>query len=286
MSSNYIAPKNIEELCMVLKDKDDRTHIIAGGTDLIINLRKKGIIDYKIIDISKFQRFKTIDFQEDRIIIGSCVTMTELENNEEIKKYIPALTSAAYSLGSTQIRNKATIGGNLVNASQSGDTIPVLFAYDADVRIMNSSNEYRYEKASDFVSGIGQTSLRDDEIITSIIIKKSDSISAFSKIGSRKTVTISKINCCGKFDMGEEDRINNAIIYLGAVGVKPVRSDLIEKELIGFKLGQGLNDGMKKVIQLQIENAIPNRNSKHYKKVAAIGLIEDMLSQVRGDLRI
>ena len=179
--TTFISPKNIDELCTALKNKDHKTYIIAGGTDLIIKLRNEKIYDYKIIDISKFDEFRKIHITKDEIVIGSCVTISEIEKNEDIKKYLPALHTAAYNLGSPLIRNRATIGGNLANASQCGDTIPVLFAYDADIKIMNSLKEYRYEKVRDFVLGIGKTSLKDDEVIINIIIKKSNSISAFAK---------------------------------------------------------------------------------------------------------
>ena len=281
MINNYISPINIEELCSVLKDRDDKTYIMAGGTDLTIKFIKNQIFDYKIIDISKFEEFRNIESFEESISIGSCVTMTELENSDVISNNIHALIGAAYNLGSTQIRNRATIGGNLANAAQCGDTIPVLFAYDAQIKILNSAKEYRYENVRDFVTGIGQTTLKQDEIITSIIVRKSNCKSAFSKVGSRKTVTISKINCCGKFEIDDESNIKKAEIYMGAIGTKPVKAVLIENELIGKKLGsESIN--FEDVIQQQIEDVIPDRSSKHYKKIAAIGLIEDMLDNLGG----
>lgn len=281
MINNYISPQNTEELCKALKDRDDKTYIIAGGTDLTIKFIKNQIYDYKIIDISKFEEFRNIEICDETISIGSCVTMTELENNEVIANYIHALIGAAYNLGSTQIRNRATIGGNLSNAAQCGDTIPVLFAYDAQIKILNSNNEYRYEKVRDFVTGISQTTLRQDEIITCIIVKKSNCKSGFSKVGSRKTVTISKINCCGKFEIDNENNINKAEIYMGAIGTKPVKAVLIENELVGKRLGSD-SINFENVIQQQIEAVIPDRSSKHYKKIAAIGLIEDMLDNLGG----
>lgn len=280
MGDNFIMPKNIEELCHALRDKDDNTYILAGGTDLIIKFIKDNILDFKIIDISSFSKFRSIENIGDKIKIGSSVTMTEIENSELIKKEVPALATAAYNVGSTQIRNRATIGGNLANAAQCGDTIPVLFAYDADIELLNSSKEIRYVKARAFVTGIGKTTLGKDEVITAILIKKSNFISGFSKVGSRKSVTISKVNCCGKILLNEEDIIQDAEVYMGAVGVKPVKAELIEKKLIGKTLGISSGE-LEESIMEQVESAIPNRSSKHYKKIAAIGLVKDMLADMR-----
>lgn len=280
MLNLFVTPTNIIELCTFLKEKDDKTFIIAGGTDLAIRFRKEEIFDYSIINIGKLEELRGVKIDNDIIKIGSCLTMTEIENNQELKRYMPALVTAAGSLGSTQIRNRATIGGNIANAAQCGDTIPVLYAYNAKLKILNSLNEYRYEKIRDFILGINKTTLKPDEIIESIEIKKTESISSFSKIGSRKTVTIAKLNGCGIFDIDKDNVVKNVEMYLGAVGIKPVKADLIENVLIGKALGN-INCEIEAAIDKQIENAIPDRSSKHYKKIAAIGLIEDMLNNLR-----
>jgi len=276
VKNNYISPENIDELCDALQHKDENTFVIAGGTDLCIRFVKNQVFDYKIIDIGKVIELIKIEETNDAVDIGACVTMTELENSQIIKRNISALVGAAYNLGSTQIRNRATIGGNLANAAQCGDTIPVLFAFDADVKIINSKNEYRIEKVRDLVTGIGKTTLKEDEVITNIIIRKTNHISSFAKVGSRKTVTISKINCCGKFNIDENDFIKEAEIFMGAVGIKPVRADIVERELVGKKLDD-INNNIDYFVQMQIENLIPDRSSKHYKKEAAIGVVKDML---------
>lgn len=280
MGNRFIIPANMDELCVDLKEKDDNTFIIAGGTDLTIKFKKEGIFDFNIISIGKLKELSDIEINDDTIMIGSCVTMTEIGNNEGFKKHIPALVDAAINVGSTQIRNKATIGGNIANAAQCGDTIPVLYAYDAKLKILNSLKEYRYENIRDFILGINKTTLKSDEIIVGVEIKRTNLIASFSKIGSRKTVTIAKLNCCGIFDIDENDFIKDVDIYMGAIGIKPVKADLIENILIGEKLGK-IGQESEEAIKNQIEKAIPDRSSRHYKKTAAIGLIEDMLENLR-----
>lgn len=280
MLNNFVSPKSIEELCVALRNKCENTYVIAGGTDLTIKFVKEQIYDFNIIDLGKMKELKYIEVKENTIKIGSGATMTEIENNEDLKRVSPSLTLAASMVGSTQIRNRATIGGNIANAAQCGDTLPVLFAFDAKLKILNSLNEYRYENVKDFVLGINKTTLKSDEIIISIEMEITNQSSSFSKVGSRKTVTIAKLNCCGKFDLDETNYIKDATIYMGAIGITPVKADLIEKNLIGNRL-ENLREDLEESIIAQIEKAIPDRNSKHYKKVAAKGLIQDMLNNLR-----
>lgn len=277
----FIAPKSIEELCLSLKEKDNNTYIISGGTDLLIHFSKKGIFDFDVIDITKISELKEITETETEISIGACVTMTELEDSTLIKQYVPALADAAYSLGSQQIRNLATIGGNTANSSQSGDTLPVLFAYGAQAEIINSAGIRRIDKVESIVAGLEKNNLSADEAITKIIIKKDCRKSAFSKIGSRKAVTISKINCCAVVDLNNDSIIENAVIYLGAVGPKPVRGSIIEQALIGMSIDNFNISEIKEAVYSQIESLIPDRSSKHYKKSAAVGLVEDVLNKLR-----
>ncbi len=278
--TKFQAPNTIEELCSALKNKDNNTYAIAGGTDLIIHFNKKNIFGYNIIDLTKLKEFKEINETDEEITIGSCVTMTEIENNPLINMHVPALIDAVYNLGSQQIRNKATIGGNVANSSQSGDTIPVLFAYDANVEIINSLGNRRIDKIENVVEGLEKNNLNSNEVITKIIIKKTNAQSAFSKIGSRKAVTISKLNCCVKIKINN-NIIEDSVVYLGAVGPKPIRAKFIEEKILNKNINDIVSADIHDAIYTEIENAIPNRTSKYYKKSAAEGLIDDILNKLR-----
>jgi len=278
--AKFEAPNTIEQLCCALKNKDDNTYLIAGGTDLIIHFNKKGIFGYSIIDLTKLNEFKEINETDDKITIGACVTMTEIENSSVIKKYVPALIDSVYSLGSQQIRNKATIGGNVANSSQSGDNLTVLFAYDAKLEIINSSGVRRIEKIDNIVEGLEKNNLNFDEVITKIIIEKSSAMSAFAKVGSRKAVTISKLNCCIKINV-KYNIIEHSVVYIGAVGPKPIRAEFIEEKILNKNINDMVSADLHDAVYMQIEDAIPNRSSKHYKKPAAEGLVDDILNKLR-----
>ncbi len=274
--NKFLSPKNIEQLVDCLKEKDENIFLVAGGTDLSIKINEKKVFDYNLIELCNVEEMKKIELLEDDIIIGAAVTMTEIEKSDIIKQHIPALALAAYNLGSTQIRNRATIGGNVCNASQSADCLPVLFAYNAMSEIIDEMGNVRKEKVEDVVIGLDKSTLGNKDVVTKFIIKKSSDISSFSKVGARTSVTISKINCCVKLNISDS-RVKNAIVYIGAVGAKPIKADLIEKNLLEKTITENIILELKESIREQVLKAIPNRDSRHYKKEAAIGVIEDAL---------
>ena len=205
--------------------------------------------------------------------------MTSLYRSEIVKTKLKAIYKAAYELGSDQIRNRATIGGNVANASQSADVMLALFAYDAKVKIFTKDDE-KIVDIRDFVIGREKTILNQDELISEIIVPKKDRISAFRKVGSRIAVTISKVSCA--IDMAVKDeKVSDISVYLGAVGVKPTNAKLIEEYFLNKKLSEIELSKLQDIAYKEIELAIPTRESKYYKRVAIEGLIEDIL----GDLR-
>lgn len=276
----FYIPENLEQLADALKEKDENTFYCAGGTDLIIHLRAKQKFHYSVIDLTHIEEMREIRETDREIIIGAGVTMTELEKSPVIQKYIPALAKAASMVGSTQIRNRATIGGNIANASQSSDTAPVLFAYGARVQIMNEKGEEKTCLADEAVEGLEKNCLGDREIMLRFLVPKSEAISGFFKVGSRKAVTISKINGCVKAKLCQ-GRMGEVVVYLGAVGPKASKAELIEAALEGSSLEDMDMQALKNAVYAQIEKNIPNRSSKHYKKSAAFGVIDSILEDFK-----
>lgn len=278
------SPKNIEELKELLSSKDSNTYFIAGGTDLIIKIKNKKITDYKIIDLTKVVEFKNIVEDESTVSIGSLVTMTELTQNKIIREQFNSIYKAAYHLGSEQIRNLATIGGNLANASQSADVLLSLYSLEADIKVLSASGDMRIIPIRELIVGKEKTSLQHDEVIAEIILKKdAQRITGFCKIGSRKAVTISKVSCAANLIL-EDNKISSAIVYLGAVGTTPTKAKLIEDYLTGKALNEIESSVLKDLGSEEIDLAIPTRSSRNYKRMAAKGLMEDLLQDLNYEL--
>ena len=277
---SFLIPEDLEQLVCALEQKDDHTYLCAGGTDLLIHLRAKKKFHYSVIDLTHIDEIKHITEDEDQVVIGSGVTMAQLEKSTVIKKYFPALQMAASMVGSTQIRNRATLGGNIANASQSADTAPVLFALGAKAVVLNEKGEKKCCLAEDLVEGREKNRLADREMILEFHIPKKEWRSAFAKVGSRKSVTISKINGCIRTRVNQ-GIMEDTVVYLGAVGVKASRAYLIEKALDGKKLEGFQVQSVKDEIYRQIEENIPDRPSKHYKKSAAMGIVDTLLEELK-----
>lgn len=300
MTMEFFRPDTKEELVDLLKVKNENTYFAAGCTDLMIHFHEKKIYNYNLIDLTQIKESRDIDLTEDALVIGAFVTAARLEENPVIKSYVPALARAAGMLGSTQIRNLATIGGNLGNASQSADLIPVLAACGAVIILLNSKGKLIECSIDELITGSGLTSLKRDEVIWCIRIPRSSRLSAFDKVGARKSVTISKINGCLSTEI-LDGRIKKPVIYLGAVGRKALRAPLVEAAVDGKRLedyqdipyGEASDqytkypaEQLKAAVEEQIEANIPDRPSKHYKKKAAFGMMLNMIEELKVQNRL
>ena len=137
--NQFNAPKTNKELVTYLENISGSTFLLGGGTDLSIYIKNNNIHNFTLIDLTKINENKTIQLTDKTIEIGSAVTISKLLSNTAIKHNFPALQEACNTLGSTQIRNIATLGGNIVNASQSADTLPVLLAHQAYCILLNKN---------------------------------------------------------------------------------------------------------------------------------------------------
>lgn len=274
------SPKNIKELIECLKKKDESTYFIAGGTDLIIKIKNNKLVDYSVIDLTKVEELKTIEETQDEVIIGSTVCMTDITNSKVISDNFKSVLQAAYHLGSEQIRNLATIGGNIANASQSADVLLALYSLDAKVIVLNSKGDRNTVSIRDLVIGKEKTSLKTDEVIIAIVLEKNNHrVSAFNKVGARKAVTISKVSCA--VDLEVDKVIKDASVYLGAVGLVPANAELIEDYLIGKQIEEIDVELVKELASQEIDLKIPTRSSRPYKRIAIKGLMEDLIQDIK-----
>lgn len=276
-------PGNLEELVECLEEADENTGLISGGTDFVIQLRQRKLYSGTIIDLSRIEELRFIKEDDNNLRIGAATTLTEVSENELIKKYVPALAQAAGQVGSTQIRNRGTIAGNIGNASPCADTVPPLMAFDALLKVINGKGKIVEKTLDEVVFGSGRNNLKSDEVIIEIVIPKLNDnyISAFEKLGSRKAVTISKINgaVVVKYN-SDKNIIEDARVFLGALGPKAFRSQCGEKALIDRAPTQAvLNDFCHALIN-QVDTAIGGRSSQAYKREAIKGIAHDIFNKL------
>lgn len=279
MVKNTFTPHTLEEVLKILKENN--CNIMSGGTDLMVRKKKwTGTIpSFKkdVIFINKINELKEIKIDENNINIGSAVTLTLIEQCYRLPE---VLRRAARDMASPAIRNVGTIGGNICNASPAGDTLPPLYALEAQLEIM-SLNNTRVVKIEDFICGPGKISLNSDEIVTKIIIpKKQFQVHYYKKVGTRKSLALSKASFAGICSI-KDNKIEDIRIAFGSVAPTAVR----EKGLEDFIINKNYLDEkcIENILSMYEKHILPindQRSNRFYRKKVCLNILRDFLGSV------
>lgn len=226
-------PSSINDALKLKQSYGSNARLMAGGTDVLVLLKKKVIATDTIISLSKIKDLTQIKKSDNEITIGACVTMAKLIASPVIKEKFCALKKACENLGNHLIQNRATIGGNNCNASPAGDTIPALLIYDAKV-LIESTNGKRSLPMRNFFKGPGKTDLAQNEILTGfkIPIPSVNSGAHYIQLGKRKSSEINVVNAGSFLEYNPDTKkIINARVALGSVAATPIRADKTEAVL-------------------------------------------------------
>ena len=237
MIRDHLFPKTIEEALVLLKEYKGKARLIAGGTDLIADIRRNEFDFEVLVDIEKIKKLRSIREEGKNIFIGSGVTFTELEENELIKANAQVLSQAASLMGSPQVRNRGTIGGNIVSARPAADGALALFALDAMLEIAGTKGirEIPIDKA---YLDIGKSIINPSrEILVGIRFekRKKGEGSNYQRVAIRKAMAL-PILACGVFVKSMDRSIVSARIAIGPVSHTPFRA----REAEGFLKGKSL----------------------------------------------
>jgi CO/xanthine dehydrogenase FAD-binding subunit len=228
-------PTTVSEACEIMGRLREKARPLAGGTDLLVNMKKKLIQPDHVVSLAKIDDLKGIGREGGLLTIGGCVTAAELADSEVIHKTLGALAEAAGVLGSPLVRNLATIAGNVVSARPAADLPPPLMAYGARAVLVKTSGE-RAVDLNDFFKGPGKTVMEPDEILTRIVIEVPQGRcgDSYIKLGVRQTLEISLVNVAAFVSLdGSDGPITDARIVLGSVGPTPIRAKSAEEVLKG-----------------------------------------------------
>ncbi|RPI00965.1 MAG: xanthine dehydrogenase family protein subunit M [Ignavibacteriae bacterium] len=275
----YILPNSIQETLEVLAIYNADAQILAGGTDLLIELRKTPMKAPKaIIDISRLNDLKGITETESEIIIQPLTTLTELGSSPIIKKNAQLLHMAAHVIGSPQIRNRGTIGGNIMNAAACADTVPPLMALEATVKLRSVKGE-RMTPLADFFSKPYQPIAQKNEILTEIRFPKlhPSAKSAFIKLGRRNALAISRLSVAAILQCRSDGVIQVARIVPGAVFPKWQRVPEAEQLLIGQPPSKDLFAKAGEQVSEMLISFTGRRWSTEYKEPVIAALVRRAL---------
>lgn len=275
----YRKPSSLAELKETLAGFTPKSRVIGGGTDLVIEMRKGEAPDI-LLSPEAVPEFQRLNVGEDTITIGAGVSVTRLHRVLNGQIALGALLAAARNLGSEQIRNRATIGGNAAKASPSGDLIPVLRLLEATVRVISPDGP-RLIPFKDFIIGPGRSVLKRNEIIESFTIKRPGSgvYTAFAKVGSRAQVTIARINLALLLEL-DGFKIHRAEVVLGAVAETPVRAAPIEELLTGQNFCKEIVEQAATALSQHILH-INHRPNREYKAWAGPGALFDACRAIK-----
>ena len=230
----YRRPQSLAEALDFLAACGGNTVILAGGTDLNIDLRQGSVQPEYVLDTGRLDELKGIELSNGQLCIGAGVTLTEIYESTLLERYAPALQKCAATFASKQIRNVATIGGNVAHCSPCADTMPPLLVHEAKA-ILASRKGLREEPVQDIASGPYMSSLRPDEIIVRFILKPSKDINFadFQKIGRRKELATARISMAFMARQDTDRKISFLRFALGACTSTPQRMEFIEDYLAG-----------------------------------------------------
>lgn len=229
----YFLPLSLHEACEI-KNNNPGAVIINGSTDVALRVTKKREIIEKIIDLSFIDELKFSEVRGDGIVLGSGLCLEDVRSL--VRDLHPSLYEMLSVFGSKQIRNKATIGGNVGTASPIGDTPPVLMALGASV-ILKGTNKERTLKVEDFIKGYRKTALKEDELIKAVFIPfaQDGTIVKSYKVSKRKDLDISTVSAAFRILIDHQKKVSELALFYGGMAASTKRAAIVEEALIGKK---------------------------------------------------
>lgn len=275
-----VSPPTLKDALEILSDNQHK--IITGGTDVLI--KERGIYsNTSYVDLSCYQELQNIKEDKDWIEIGGAVPFTKIVQSELIQNHFPILVEASKTVGSRQLRNRATLAGNIANAAVAADGIPPLMVYGAEMVLLSKRGERRV-KLEDFIIKGYKTAIEPDEIIAGIRIHKLPDKTYFYhyfKLGRRGALNITRISISALVSFDADGKIEDCRICDGALFYKPLRFKEIEKEMKGHKLDEAIIASSISKLDHQIEEAIGKRWSAAYKKPVFLNMFQDALEAIK-----
>ena len=234
----YLEPRTVRQAVGMLQQHGDEARIVAGGTDFLVRWRAGFWRPDYVVNIQHIRGLSRVTYgPRSGLRLGALVSVQELEQHTAIRQHYPALAAAAASFAGVQVRNLATVGGNICNASPSGDTLPAMLAYDAECRLVGPDGN-RQVPLEKMFAGPGQTVLGQDEVLTEISFppQPSRTGSLYIKHSPRGAMDIATVGVASLVTLDRLGVCTDARIALGAVAPTPLRAHEAEDLLRGKQL--------------------------------------------------
>lgn len=286
MTLGFVRPESISEAVKFLSEHKDNSRIIAGATDVMVQLRRAKPAEEKplwLVDITSIPGLAYINLDNGIVRIGTMTTHRDIARSTVIRDVAPFLADACRSVGSPQIRARGTIGGNIVNASPAADSLPPLTALSARLRLIGKKGS-RDVAIEDFFRGPYKTVTESDEILEEVYfeVPQPSARCAFLKLGRRESLAIARISVAVLLDIDESGRVSKAAIAPGACLPMPARIARAEEAIIGIVPDEEAVGLASSEVGKEMVRAGGVRWSTEYKKPVVNALVKRAIRRALG----
>jgi CO/xanthine dehydrogenase FAD-binding subunit len=277
-----VSPRSLADAYAVLAEAPHRP--IAGGTDVMVQLTGElGPVPDRMIDLWRLQELRGIALEGDALVIGALTTFTDIRRSPICLEVIPALVDAAATIGAAQIQNRATIGGNAMNASPAGDSLPVLLAADAEFVAGSASGERRIP-ASKFWVAYRTTAVEPHELLLRVRIPLAEHREIrFRKVGTRRAQAISKVvMALARREPEPGGPWSDVRLALGSVADRPIRAAATEAVLEGAEPTQAIADRAADTLAAELQPIDDVRSTADYRRMVAARVLHRLVREAGG----
>nr|WP_326213096.1 FAD binding domain-containing protein [uncultured Oscillibacter sp.] len=279
---SYHRPQGLDALYTGLEAENAPILWMAGGTDVLVQARKPGRFDDRaVFDLTALPSLQAIEEREDALVIGSGATHGQIADSPLVRRFAPPLAQACAQVGAQQLRNRATLGGNIANASPAGDTLAPLAALNASVELDRLGRRRRVPLTG-LILAPGRTALEEREFIRALWIPKlpEGARSGFLKIGRRRALAISRLTLAAVLVLGAEEKIRELRLSVGAVFPRPMRFAELEEGARGLSAEDGCLEEIARALSEKIPEIAGRRTSTAYKqpvcRLACLRLLKEL----------
>lgn len=272
-------PSSLEEISQILTTTKEKIAFISGGTDLVINLLKNDSV-HVVVDISQIPQLQMMREEGEDLIIGAGVPFSSISSYPLLQERACGFVQAVSQIGSVQIRNRGTLGGNIAGLSPAADSIPPLLTLDAHLTLLSPYGSRKISLEDYLLERRGGRE-RPVELITEIgfPLPPEGTESAFVKVGTRSSVAKAKLSLAALLNT-EEDRVISSRFAIGALGRTAFRQKECEEFLSNSHVTYTLMEECADLVVSIVERTIANRVSLPYKRVAVRGLVYDLFTSI------
>ena len=263
---DYQAPQSIEDAIGILQKTDIKSKVMAGGTDLIIQTKSQTADPVRVVDLKHIDGMMSYTLDDGGMSLGPAMSCAEFTRLDDVKAVYPGLSESAYLIGSTQVQGRASLGGNLCNASPAADTIPALIANGAQC-VIEGNNGERVVAVEDFVTGVAQNCMASDELLKQITIPRPapGSSDAYLRFIPRTEMDIAVAGAGVSVTLDSSGKCTAARVAIGAVAVTALLVREAAEALIGTAVDEQALDAAAAAASAAAKPITDRRGTAEYR---------------------